>query len=557
MNKRSLWFGMSLFILVGLSACTMPDVGGTAADNVPPVIRNLRLSDENVFYNDSSCGPTALSISLDVADDSGSIASVGLQYRYRTDNNFGASLAWRDVALTSAGNGKFSGDLDIAAEAGAVLGQVSGALEYQVYAVDIAGNIRTMPATTAASLPVQYCNAGIASDPVMPNNAPVAPPTVTGFSSNGVVATPTDATTTTSGSGNPVATSTPDNTFIGNPSGGGTELAVTSISASPNTIYYGGCLNNEPQTTTFNAVIGPADLYAQGKFVFVLADKNSNVIANFGGDLGYNGGDNYSLLLGDFASIFASSFGGDNGYIQYWVEALSKTGATLSSDVGYVDVIACIPPVTFNDSPVINYFNGPSDAVISTDSYTLLWDVSNADCGVYLDGSSVVDSGSTVESAPYTLGTETITHYLEARGGDCDNPQIESQHVTVTVQAESGGSLLSGGYDLRHDETYDLDLLGGDDVSFEHTSIGPQLYNLNGSLFSEWFYGQGASPENCKLEIEAGRGSTVLDVSRYDYVCYKTGQGNYGYLFITNIILDPSNNSSSSISFTYETLVTP
>ncbi len=178
MKKQRMLLSVSLLILIGLSACSIPGVGSAVStDSTPPIIRNLTASEQNVFYNDSSCGPTRLAISMDVSDDSGSISTVGLQYRYCADDNFGASPAWRNVSLPYVGNGRFAGELDVAAEAGAVLGQVSGALEYQVYAVDGAGNIQTMPETTAKSLSVQYCNAGIASKPAnTTNSAPVAPP---------------------------------------------------------------------------------------------------------------------------------------------------------------------------------------------------------------------------------------------------------------------------------------------------------------------------------------------------------------------------------------------
>ncbi|MCF6277130.1 MAG: hypothetical protein L3J16_00030 [Anaerolineales bacterium] len=194
--KKIYMAGFFVLVSIFLTACNMPASGVAAnADTTPPKIMNISTSSPRVYYNDSNCGPTRLTISLDVSDDSGSISTVGLQYRYHRENNFGASLAWKNVSLPAMGNGKFAGELDVSAEAGAILGNGSGALEYQVYAVDNAGNIRTMPETRAESISVQHCNAGIAS--TLPsgsgNTAPLAPPPQPGSSgatNNGNSASP-------------------------------------------------------------------------------------------------------------------------------------------------------------------------------------------------------------------------------------------------------------------------------------------------------------------------------------------------------------------------------
>ncbi|MBC8330767.1 MAG: hypothetical protein H8E28_02180, partial [Anaerolineae bacterium] len=163
-----------------LAACNLPISSITVGtDTTAPTIGNLITSSKSVYYNDTSCGPTTLTIIMSVGDDSGFIQSAGVQYRYNDYGQSGIPMdSWRTLNLLSNGDGRFSGTVDVAKEAGTLLDGVGAALEYQAFAVDSAGNIQTVPSETIYSLIVQSCKSGVVGSSPVSNsaNAPVSPP---------------------------------------------------------------------------------------------------------------------------------------------------------------------------------------------------------------------------------------------------------------------------------------------------------------------------------------------------------------------------------------------
>ncbi|NOY99629.1 MAG: hypothetical protein GXP40_10590 [Chloroflexi bacterium] len=550
MKKRRILLSAGLFFLLGLSACSLPGVGSNASfDTTPPVIRNLTASEQNVFYNDSSCGPTRLAISMDVSDDSGSISAVGLQYRYRADDNFGASLAWRNVSLPHVGNGHFAGELDVAAEAGAVLGHVSGALEYQVYAVDGAGNIQTMPATTAESLSVQYCNAGIASKPANTNSAPVAPPQPSSpnTSSNGGASAQSSSGAGSSGGSN---NGSPSNGNNSNSSGNNNSSPSNGNNNGNSSGNNNGGSSGLPPAMTLPDIryfTGPASVNA-GELILLEWDVRDACKVFLDGNE-VNSSDSYLYTAPLYDTV-------DTHYLVAWgstCDASTETTAQVDVQIWASGGIfnpgggSNNPPPT-TVTPVIQFFTGPSDPVAPGDSYTLQWEVSDAACGVFLEGVQVNPSGTKVYVAPAATAPDTWTHNLDAKGEPCSNPTVVNKKFIVDIVPPS--QIVSGFVSLYDQQSADLGDGGGDDVSLDLSS-GDYLVGTGGTLLAVDLGGT----SDCKAVINASSTARVTLTTNIK-VCYKTGNGNYGDLYI---YYDSRDDAKSDwwIEFAYDTEITP
>ncbi len=566
-----------LLLTLVLTACHMPVA---SSDTTSPVLQNAGTSAQNVFYRDSSCGPTRVTIFVDVSDDSGSLATVGLQYRYRAESNFGASLAWTDVSLPSTGNGHYAGELDVATEAESILGQGSGTLEYQVYAVDMAGNLTTSPEKNARSISVQYCNSGIASDPFTPNNndtAPPAPPVASPSpvpmgKADGTGSSASQATNTGvpsggygggSGNSNPTPEPTADNdTLIGSAE----YLEIDALNVSPNVIYYGQCNNNEPISATYYLQITPYEKYASGVAKFVIYDPaTGNQSGNIGDDLDHDGNGRFSFWTGEgFNAGVDSILNGKAGNLIFTAEAVSVDGlrSTTTASI-YIDLLPCtvttptVPPVV---TPTINYFTGPSGAVEPNSSYTIEWDAADALCPLLLDGVEVDKTGSKTVQAPFVVGSDTVIHTLMYSGNCLNQASTYKELFVIVEEANSAPTIVSGGLELGHWDSIDVDYAGGVDITFVQASGKGQFYGENGTVLAEWPHGNSGDPgaDNCRLEAGA-RGSGTFDIYSYnvhDYVCYITGSGNAGSLNISYMVLqdDPSD---AKIMITYKTAVLP
>ncbi len=622
-----------------------------AADTTPPVISNLTLSAQTVYYNEPTCGPTNLTVSLDAVDDSGEIAAIGLQYRYIGGQ---ASGEWRQLPLAFAGNGKYTGTINAGAEAAGVLGGEDGSLAYQVYAIDTAGNTQTEPLEGVAFVTVKVCVGGQASvaestpTGVVPQQADTPPPPTPGIiatlspstSSNLTIqyvdifpdpvyyngCSGNEPTTvevmvsvndidliaraeinyTYSGSnqvfvvpmarqqgiGDYTASIQVDPEADGFLNGGdgsvyitvylvdkngkvvssagakevriytctavgqpppppaAPSISISNVQANPNPVYYGLCTAGEPTVVQVQATIDPLDQIGSATVRYDYGQGNMLVASySYAATM-------YQLGLGDYAAdlpvandLFGQMTG--DGWLEGTIEVVDLQGQTTTSAIFYVDVKECqtqIYPI-----PTINYFTGPVDALAPGDPYTLQWDVSDADCGVLLDGFGVDAVGSIAYNAPADNVYQAWTHTLTAYGGPCDNPTQVSASVQILVEPSTTFAMGSG--QLLNNYSLDLGDGNGDDVLFSYTTgDGAQLLSVWGS---ELVIGLQASVTYCQSEIDSGPTFTAVAIAPNDVVCYKTGSGNYGYLVVTGMYLDLNDPANSSIDVTYETELLP
>lgn len=494
-----------------LAACNLP-ISGVVADNAAPVISNMTASSESIFYNDSTCGPTTLTISMNVGDDSGRIQSAGMQYRYNDYGQSGSpSDSWRTLNFSNNGGGDFFGTVDVAAEAQAVLNGAGGALEYQAFAIDSAGNVKTFPAQTTYALIVQSCDDGIAGAPPASGitGTSILPPTPAGSRNNtGAVST----TPTTPGYSGGESASQPTETSLpaigntppptlppaGNENSGGAaptptteppppdtliggNLAQTpkgldfkSLSASPTTIYDGGCSNMGPIGATIQFELINPSVLKEAQLMFHYLNNSKQVVGqDYGTNFYYTGTSVFSFDITPVTGQSQPSLNGSEGQIEYWVVAQDTDGNWVVSDYKYISVLPCQAlgqPVT---APYIEYFSGPTTSVSEGERIYLEWSVSDAPCGVALDGNAVPAAGEHSYVIPGNVAPLTITHTLEAFGGDCSNPIPVTETVTfdvdvlpITFNAPLNNS-SSGYQDVNTSNFWYGQILAGDD-EYDH-----------------------------------------------------------------------------------------
>ncbi|MFQ5409090.1 MAG: Ig-like domain-containing protein [Anaerolineales bacterium] len=377
-------------------------------------------------------------------------------------------------------------------------------------------------------------------------------PSSSGSSGGGSQATRTP-TPTTQAAQQPTKTPTPTQSsggVVGNPP---QAVTIQSVSAAPDPVYYGLCTGGEPTYLTVLATIDdPAGMaqdvrvsydYGEGNMIVAVYNYSAPMAPQQGiGDYSAGidvGTDAFGLLSGD-------------GWLEFVVDVTDTSGNVTSSSVQFVDVKVCQSQLYL--VPVINSFTGPSGSLNPGDSYTLQWDVSDADCGVFLDGSQVNASGSQQFTAPGDNVYQAWTHTLVAKGGPCDNPSEVSADVQIVVEPPTT-TVAKGSGTVMNNFSLDVGDGNGDDVIFSHTSSDVQLLGAWGATMDIWPGGQ-PSVSDCKGLIDAGSFSSV-SVSANDYVCYKTGSGNYGYLVINGMSLDSNDPSNSYVDLSYETEITP
>jgi len=478
------------------SSNQQPQSSGT--DKTPPTISNVTTSSAPVFYNGSTCGPTTLILEANVSDNSNKSTSVIARYRY---NGYAANSIgnFKEIPM-SLNSGKYKLTVNIDAEANLDLNGNDGVLEYQIIATDAAGNAQTYPnGGHPLGVEVKNCNQG------------------------GVV------------SKNPPQ---------------GTAISISNVNTSPQSVYYGVCTGGEATFLQISATIDPLDQissavvkydYGQGLILIPTYTFSTTM---------------YQLGIGDYATdidVGSDAFGylNGDGWIEFVIEVTDKNGLVSTSSVYSADVYICQTQVFI--APLINYFTGPNGSLSPGESYTLQWDTSDADCGVYLDGSQVNTSGSVSYSAPGDNSYQTWTHTLVARGAPCDNPSEVSEVVQIVVEPQS--TIAKGSGSIFDELSLDVGDGNGDDIIYDSQSSDDVLLSVWGAQLAV-YYGGAPSVADCKAYIDSGALTTV-SITTYDVVCYKTGSGNYGYLTINGMYLDLDNRSNSYIEISYTTEIAP
>jgi hypothetical protein len=139
------------------------------------------------------------------------------------------------------------------------------------------------------------------------------------------------------------------------------------------------------------------------------------------------------LGIGDYAGdvdvgqIAPGVLSSSDGRLRFWIEVIGKNGASAIGNDHEVEIWYCTQPVLGPPpvpDPVILFFDGDA-GVNAGDAIFLEWGVSDAPCGVTLNGTPVSEFDSTFYDTTAADANSTITFILEASGGeDCTNPIV-------------------------------------------------------------------------------------------------------------------------------------
>ncbi len=315
MKFASMIGALMIFTLAcGFSSQLITSDGDNSADITSPVISNLSLSTQTVYYNEQGCGPDSLSLSVSVSDDSGLIKEVGVQYRVVSGT---AAGAWQKSTLNFDGAGKFSGSINVASQANTTLNGADGTLVYQVYAMDTAGNFQTEPAGAVGSLDVKVCVSGKASsgsiNPPPAGNASAPPPPSNNAGSNSPPANNPP-------SGN--ANNNNNNAGANAPSAGGDTTPPTITNVQDNgPVYYDGNSCGSTSLTLTARVTDNASSVTRVYVRYAFRNSSTGAGSNFiEKDMQSAGGGNYSLAL-DMTSEASALLNGADGVFEYQIMA--------------------------------------------------------------------------------------------------------------------------------------------------------------------------------------------------------------------------------------------
>ncbi len=482
------------------------NTGGSSLGGQGIVIDNVRSN--GPVYTASGCGSTALTLSAQVQSADGGIQRVFVRYTYRNRATGNAS-SYMEKEMQAAGNGLYSVTIDVAAEAGAFLNGAQGLFEYQIFALDVGNSQQQYPSGTPGAIEVKPCSSA-------------------------------------AGSGNSSGSSGSGGSAPPQPS----QLSIVGVQFSPNPVYYGSCSNGENTMTQAQAEVEPLSQLGQIASITVYYDygQGNEFLPGYSRSLPMS-----HVVAGSYvadiqvASDLSGAMSGD-AWIEGYVEVIDTSGNINTSSIFRANVYECAPPLYAY--PSINYFDGPANTLAPGDAYTLSWDTSNANCGVFLDGSQVNPTGSQVFFAPSDNVQQSWFHTLLVRGGDCNNPTEATADVQIFVAPQS--QVVSGSGALYNGHSVDLGD-GGADISYSTTGREDYIAGVGGAVVA---IGGAASIDACRSVVDSS-GSGQVMISPYDVVCYRTGSGNYGYLVVNEIVIDTTDLTASYIDISYSLEIFP
>ncbi len=153
-----------------------PSPGSSSNDAILPSLSNVDVSSNKVYYHDNGCGATTVTISARATDNSGSISQVWVDYQYLSMSAGVGGNQWFQTNLSPKGNDLYEGTIDATIGADGELQGNDGTLQYQVYAMDAAGNTRVVPdgfiygITALPCFPQAQPPGGGSSDPITISN---------------------------------------------------------------------------------------------------------------------------------------------------------------------------------------------------------------------------------------------------------------------------------------------------------------------------------------------------------------------------------------------------
>ena len=269
----------------------------------------------------------------------------------------------------------------------------------------------------------------------------------------------------------------------------------------------------------------------------------------------------HQLGIGDYAADIDVGLeadfplGGNDGTLDVYIQAIDKNGDPVDSNWVSIPVKNCggvlgPPP---EDVALLN-FTGPVNATAG-DTITLEWEVLNA-CKVFLNGDEVATHvGSYNYAIPSHWGGQDYRFTLSAWGNSCDNSSEVSANHDMWIDTIQT-TISKGSGDLYDSYSLDFGDGNGDDVIFDHRSDGTVLYTVWGSELKSYGNWEPSSVAECVSELNAGS-FTEVQVNVDQFICYKTGSGNYGYLKIRGMFLDFDERTNSYVSVSYYTELAP
>lgn len=117
----------------------------SSTDTTEPSLSNVNTSVDKAYYHDNGCGATTVTVSANVSDGSGTVSNVWVDYQYIDMASGVGGNEWFRTELKPVGGGKYQGTIDLTLKADQELQGNDGTLQYQVYAMDAAGNTRVVP----------------------------------------------------------------------------------------------------------------------------------------------------------------------------------------------------------------------------------------------------------------------------------------------------------------------------------------------------------------------------------------------------------------------------
>ena len=483
------------FEAVPIMECTQAP--STEGDTSKPQIANTSENPIVVYYG-GDCGFSTTILSATISDNSGALQETWVMYRYR-DQSTGAVSDWIETSMELSGN-IYSTEINIENEADQTMMGNNGALEYQIFAKDSSGNVDGDPDGTTHNINIFSCTA------------------------------PQEETVQE----DPAQAAAADQNVI----------VFNYISGSETVLYYGSC-STEPTMLSVQSSITPLEQASTVRLNYRYTNSyGSYAIGTNPMSLSENG--EYAANI-DVGNTAGNSLNGGSGELAYWVEAIDPQGifwvsSTFTASVNNCQVGENNTPTVPNDqtSPAtIHYFNGPGKASPGF-PYTLSWDTSNANCGVYIDGISVNDSGSTKLNVPEEsqIGS-TIMVTLQAESGmDCSKPQIETAYSYIVV-GNPRPLVSNWGTTSNYCCGVDLDSnYSSTDLLFSyHADNSFSLWSDNGTLLGAYPGSEEPNVADC-FGVPTASQVTLAQPLNEHYYCFVTGNGNYGYFYLTYLVLD-------------------
>ncbi len=286
----------------------------SSADKTPPNLNNINPSVTTAYYHDNGCGPTTVTISADATDDSGTVSSVWVDYQYLSMSTGIGGNEWFRTEFKSVGNGHFEGLIDLTQKADQELQGNEGTLQYQVYAMDAAGNTKVVPDGYVY---------GVEALPCFPQAAPP---------------------------------NAPDS------------ITITNLQTYPQgAVYYGNCSTEE---TIFNleATIEPQDRIASATIYYAYTGSNG-AYGNYSSTMNLLGIGDYSGDA-DVGSEAAFALGTSDGTLDAYISVVDVDGNTTESGWVSIPVVYC-PGSAVGDPPLPASINKGSGPIYNNNSLDL------------------------------------------------------------------------------------------------------------------------------------------------------------------------------------------